>query len=228
MYAVCVQQAQIISLTRLYAGLFLYLLAEQCVHTGQTAYSLNNRTPKLALSNQCARNSLHFCHLHYSPHHLCTKNVWRLTDVDATSLGYFDAISALSVRWTKYIFTRNVYVYSLRVSHCKNCIITCANRQDKEQYAHLTSFYSSLTAQPGRVSHSVGHVTEEPEVPGSIAGLVTYFRGQWLFFYRSFSSSSDSRSPVSGNRSGALSLAGNRVVRLTDRHKMTVDLQQQQ
>ena len=144
MSAVFDQQAHIIRLTRLYAGLFLYLLAEQSVHTGQTAYSLNNGTPILAQRKSVKEMVSIFCHLHLCAHHLCTENLWCLTDVDATSLGRMDASSTSSQHCASagpgLYSTRNVYVYSFRVLHYKNGIITCANRQDNEQYAHLTSF----------------------------------------------------------------------------------------
>ena len=76
---------------------------------------------------------------------------------------------------------------------------------------------------PGRVVQSVAHLTQEPEVPGSIPGPATYFR---------FSSSADSRGAavsywrkythkVLVNCLGGLSLPKKSVVQLTDHPDMT-------
>ena len=79
--------------------------------------------------------------------------------------------------------------------------------------------------QPGRVAQSVGHLTRESEVLGSIPGLATYFR---------FSFADSRRAVVSYwrkyvhevvvNRLGDSSLPRKSVVRLTDRPDMTLDV----
>ena len=74
-------------------------------------------------------------------------------------------------------FSRNIYVYSFRVLSHKNGIITCANHHDNEQYVHLISLLFESDFIAGSRSASVGHFTEEPEMPGSTAGPLTYFRG---------------------------------------------------
>ena len=77
----------------------------------------------------------------------------------------------------------------------------------------------------GRIAQSVAHLTQEPEVPGSIPGPVTYFR----------SPSADSRRAVVSywrtyvhdvlvNRLGGLSLPRKGVDMLTDRPDMTIDV----
>ena len=79
---------------------------------------------------------------------------------------------------------------------------------------------------PGRVAQSVGHLTYESGVLGSIPGLATYFR---------FSLSAFSRRAVVSywrkyvhevlvNSLGGLSLPRKSVVRLTDRPDMTLDV----
>ena len=40
----------------------------------------------------------------------------------------------------------------------------------------------TLTAEPGRVAQSVGHLTRKSAVLGSIPGLATYFRFSFRFF----------------------------------------------
>ena len=77
----------------------------------------------------------------------------------------------------------------------------------------------------GRIAQSVEHLTQKPEVPGSINCLATYF---------CFSFADSRRAVISYwqkyvrevlvNRLGDLSLPRKSVVRLTDRPDMTIDV----
>ena len=80
-----------------------------------------------------------------------------------------------------------------------------------------------MTALPGRVAQSVGHLTRKSGVLGSIPGLATYFRfsfrflkkGRVVSYWRKYVHE------VLVNRLGGLSLPRKSVVRLNDRPDMT-------
>ena len=80
-----------------------------------------------------------------------------------------------------------------------------------------------ISWKPGRVAQSLGHLTRNSGVLGSIPGLATYFR----FSFRFFKKGSCWRKYVHEvlvNRLGGLSLPRKSVVRLTDRPDMTLDV----
>ena len=85
------------------------------------------------------------------------------------------------------------------------CIIQCSFK--------YTVYILTPLSLPGRVAQSVGHLTRNSEVLGSIPGLATYFR----FSFRGFKR-------MCTNRLGGLSLPRKSVVRLTDRPDMTLDV----
>ena len=78
---------------------------------------------------------------------------------------------------------------------------------------------------PGRVAHSVGHLTRKSGVLGSIPCLATYFRSPSAFSRRAVVSYWRKYvHEVLVNRLGGLSLPRKSVVRLTDRPDMTLDV----
>ena len=48
----------------------------------------------------------------------------------------------------------------------------------------LSRQHGSDEGSPGRIAHSVGHLTRKSGVLGSIPGLATYFRFSFRFFKR--------------------------------------------
>ena len=78
--------------------------------------------------------------------------------------------------------------------------------------------------EPGGVAQSVGHLTRNTGVLGSIPGLATYFRFSFRFFKSVVSYWRKHVHEVLVNRLGGLSLPRKSVVRLTDRPDMTVDV----
>ena len=126
---------------------YIYLPINVCILTKLLEVSIMERLYSLRVTGVQEIVS-NIPHLHYSPHHLCSENLGRLTDVDATSLSHrrqSTSSQRCSSAGPGLYSRRNCYVYNFRV-FIENEIITCANRQDNEQYAHLTSFYSSKTA----------------------------------------------------------------------------------
>ena len=78
---------------------------------------------------------------------------------------------------------------------------------------------------PGRVAQSVGHLTRNSGVLGSIPGRATYFRFSFRFSRRAVVSYWRKYvHEVLVNRLGGLSLPRKSVVRLTDRPDMTLDV----
>ena len=89
-------------------------------------------------------------------------------------------------------------------------------------YLHNCHF---KTKEPGHVVQSVGHLTRKSDVLGSIPGLATYFRSPSAFSRRAVVSYWRKYvHEVLVNRLGGLSLPRKRVVRLTDRPDMTLDV----
>ena len=82
-----------------------------------------------------------------------------------------------------------------------------------------------VTALPGRVAQSVGHLTRKSGVLGSIPGLATYFCFSFRFSRRAVVSYWRKYvHEVLVNRLGGLRLPRKSVVRLTDRPDMTLDV----
>ena len=81
--------------------------------------------------------------------------------------------------------------------------------------------------QPSRVAQSVGHLTRNSGVLGSIPSLAIYFRFSFRFFKKGscqLLAKVCVRSTILVNRLGGLSLPRKSVVRLTDRPDMTLDV----
>ena len=81
-----------------------------------------------------------------------------------------------SLIWTGFVFQRSK-------QEVTNVYPLCKNRGEPLRCTHTPSVQNSLDAEsafkrctPGRVAQSVGRLTQEPEVPGSIPGPATYFR----------------------------------------------------
>ena len=82
-----------------------------------------------------------------------------------------------------------------------------------------------MSALPGRVAQSIGHLTRKSGVLGSIPGLATYFRFSFHFFKKgSCQLLAKVCDQVLVSRLGGLSLSRKSVVRLTDRPNMTLDV----
>ena len=75
----CVLQTQFSS--------YIYLPINVCILTKLLKVSIMERLFSLRVTSVQEIVS-NFPHLHYSPHHLCSENHGRLTDVDATSLSH--------------------------------------------------------------------------------------------------------------------------------------------
>ena len=90
----------------------------------------------------------------------------------------------------------------------------------------LAALITFFVHPAGRVAQSVGHLTRNSWVLGSIPGLATYFRFSFPFFQEGqLSVTGESMcQKVLVNRLGSLSLPKKSVVRLTDRPDMTLDV----
>ena len=51
-------------------------------------------------------------------------------------------------------------------------------------FSHSNILFPYFSHVPGRVAHSVGHLTRKSGVLGSIPGLATYFRFSFRFFMK--------------------------------------------
>ena len=100
-------------------------------------------------------------------------------------------------------------------------LVSLASRVSFWAYFKWSLYFSPL---PGRVAQSVGHLTRQSGVLGSIPGPATYFCFSFRFFKKGSCQLLAKVHEILVNRLGGLSLPRKSVVRLTDRPDMTLDV----
>ena len=152
---------------------YIYLPINVCILTKLLKVSIMERLFSLRVTSVQEIVSK-FPHLHYSPHHLCSENQGRLTDVDATSLSHLRQ-STSSQRCSSagpgLYSRRNCYVYNFRV-FIENDIIACANRQDNEQYVCV---YSNSRNDVPRVAQRYGTIAAHTRRRASVLVVCVVF-----------------------------------------------------
>ena len=78
--------------------------------------------------------------------------------------------------------------------------------------------------QPGYIGQLVMHLTQEQEIMGSMLGSATYFHFSFHWYKKGSCQLAKVSARSTVNYIGSVSLTKKSVVRLTDRHNMTLDV----